>query len=272
MKTSLLLASCFVVALATGIGEVGAQVPERVRIETGVVLAGESFRWVGGPLTPPVGGSMPTDGLILFDLSTTVNVTERLQVGAGAQAALALNPGDGLFVRAAHDAGWGDTSASVHVTTIRERLWVPGVQVSGHVTAPTATLRHLQTDAWSRTARATLSKSFHPRFWTWGSASHSDFVGRNGLTITPLRSWGGGVGIGITRASILQLGIEEFAGAERNHEGQQLSSAVRDGQLTMTMTRFSRGRPRTSLILGLAGLRRDSPTYVIGVRRAVASF
>jgi hypothetical protein len=267
----LLLTSCAVVCLAFDTTELNAQVPERVRVEMGLALAGESLRWIGGPIAVPFGEKLPADGLIVVDLNATVNVTGRVQVGVGSQAAVAVNPIELVGGRESQ-AGWGDSVAFVQVAALGERSWSPGVQVSAHVSAPTATLPQLRVDAWNRTGRATVSKSFHPRLWIWGSSTYSDFVGKDGFTISPLLSQGAGIGLGVTKASTLQLGVETFAGAERRRGNRLLTGRMRDGQITLTMTRFSRGRPRTSLILGVSGLQAETPTLVVGTRFTVVSF
>jgi hypothetical protein len=207
-----------------------------------------------------------------MDLNATVNVSGRVQFGIGGQAAVAINPAIGAFGGQKSQGGWGDSVAFAQVAVLSERSWTPGLHVSAHVSAPTATLPHLRIDAWNRSGRATVSKSFHPRLWIWGSSTYSDFIGKDGLTISPLLSQGAGIGIGVTKASTLQLGVETFAGAERRRGNRLLTGRMRDGQITLTMTRFNRGRPRTSLILGVSGFRGDTPTFVVGTRFTVVSF
>jgi hypothetical protein len=238
----------------------------------GVALAGESLRWIGGAVAIPVGEKVPADSLVVMDLSATVNVSGRVQLGIGGQAAIAINPAMEAFGGGKSQVGWGDSVAFAQVAVLSERSWMPGLHVSAHLSAPTATLPHLRVDAWNRTGRATVSKSFHPRLWIWGSSTYSDFVGKDGLTISPLLSQGAGIGIGVTRASTLQFGVETFAGAERRRGNRLLTGRMRDSQITLTLTRFNRGRPRTSLILGISGLQAETPTLVVGTRFTVVSF
>lgn len=259
-----------------------AQPPERFRLDLGF---GSLFRkdepgFLGGSFAPRAGLVGPTDVLALFDVTGTVNITERLSFSAGLPFGLVENfgkvregtsPLGGLFEEGDTEFGIGDVHAEVNYQLLGEGRFSPGVSVGAEGGAPTAKYVGLGTGLWRATGRVSLSKSLHPRLFLFAGGSFSHFFEKKEVDPGPIASYGGGVGIGITRAILLNLQVEEIAGGEFKESSKVVSPFTRDLQAGVGATIFSKGRPRLSAFFSAGGLRND-PVFLLTFRWAVLSF
>jgi hypothetical protein len=247
-----------------------AQVPERLRLDlsAGLLFAPDSRGFLIGDLAPRAGQVGPSPAIGLFDLAATLNITQKLALSAGVPFGLTarLNPADRLdWV-----AGRGDAHAAIAFGLVPERRRSPGISIQAEGGAPTASLPFLGSQLWRVTGRSVLYKSLHPRFSLSADASYSHFARKSYLRGEPIRSFGAGLGIGITRASILNLQVEHLYGGKRVAAGKVAVPYTRDLHAGLGITRYSRGRPRFTLLVSAGGLPRD-PVLVLGFRFALLS-
>jgi hypothetical protein len=267
-KLSYLFELLLVLGLAS---PVGAQPPERVRVDLGVAMLSApklTGHWFSGSFAPAPGQAGPVDLLVLLDLSTSVNISSR--VSSSVSLPLALTKHSGGQATPALDGGIGDAHAELSVGALDERRYAPGLSLVVGAGAPTASLSFMGTGLWRWTTGASVSKSFHPRFSVNAYGSFSRFVEKRAIMIAPVKSLGAGVTIGITRASVLSLHLDEFAGGQRKNGTREVFPATRDFQASLGITRYSRGRPRVSLLLSGGGLR-NSPVFIVAIRSAILS-
>lgn len=246
-----------------------AQPPERLRLDLSIGLLGptNSEVFLGGFFAPRVGSVPPVAMLTHFDLTATVNITERVAISFGMPAGVASKPD---FAEDLIDGGTGDVHAAVACHCLPETKYTPGITMRLEGGAPTATLALLGTGFWRRTGGATISKSFHPRFSIFADGSYSDFLRERDIRAEPMRSYSAGIGIGITKAMVLNIEAGEiFAGAQKEKEKVVLPP-IRDLRVGAGFTHFAEGRPRWSFIIS-AGNLRDEPVLLILVKWAIVS-
>lgn len=264
--------------------EVYAQPPERVRVDLALNVLGAPTPvagFFGGAFPPPhPGDTEPVRVLTLGELSTTVNVSSRVSASVGLPFAVTLqragyrvvSPGavrpqyrpTDPSVRLAR----GDLHTEVGVLAVAERRFLPAVSVAAELSAPTASLTFLGVGTTKAGGRLIATKTFHPRLSVFAGYGRAEFQRHASLSIAPAQTVGGGIAIGMTRATIVSLYVEESAGAThtRSHD-RSMTSALNAG---VAITRFSRGRPRFSFLVSGGGLR-GRPILVSGFRWAIAS-
>lgn len=266
----------FVLMLLGFAGPLYAQPPERFRLDFSLssIYFTDERVFLGGDFAPRAGLVGPTDILALFDVTGTVNVTERLSVSLGLPFGIVQTFREGtleaLFGEGETKFGIGDVHAEVGYQILGEKRVLPGVRVQAEGGAPTAEFAGLGTGLWRVTGRGTLSKSLSPRFSLFATGSYSQNFDKTGVDAGPITSYGGGVGIGITRATILTLQIEEVVGGRLIEDGEVVAPFTRDLHAGIGTTLFSKGRPRASVLISAAGLR-TAPAFLLTVRWAILS-
>jgi hypothetical protein len=255
-----------------------AQVPERFRLDFGMVLfsGSETRGFMGGPEAPRAGLIGPTDFLGLFEVAGTLNLTERFSLAAGLPFGVVSKPeetdiGGGVSVPTEElTFGLGDVHAEMGYQLLRQGRFLPGLHVQVEAGAPTAKFAGLGTGLWRVTGKAQVSKALHPTFSIFASGGYSHFFEKDGIDPGPIVSYGGGVGLGLSRSVLLTIQGEEVAGGEIKEAGQVTVPFTRDLRLGLGLTFFSAGRPRTTLLFAVGGLR-DQPTFTLAVKWVVLS-
>jgi len=262
-----------------------AQPPQRFRLDVSAALfSGPNSRgFLGGIFAPTTTSIGRTQLATLFDVSGVVNVTERLSLSAGIPFGLVRRPEVGpetspvaqLFGEDEFDFGLGDVHAELGYDVVGERQFFPGVRLQVEGGAPTADNLLLGADLWRATGRVSLTKSLHPRFILFANGSVSEFFEKEEkegvVDQKPVISFGGGAGIGITQTLFMTLQIEEVSGGERTVNDRIIVPFNRDLRAGLGLTRFSKGRPRFSVVVSGGRLQED-PTLILTLRWAVLSF
>ena len=199
--------------------------------------------------------------LMLNDVSTTLNVSPRVAITLGMPFSLTQKFTAEREVR----GGIGDVYSQLSLGALPERKTLPAVSIQVEGGAPSATLDFLAGKVWRSTGRLSVSKAIGPRFSVMASAGYTQFFRTDRVVIDPIRSAGVGIGLGITRASILSVQLEEARGGRREETGQTVLPGTRDLRAGVGITWFSRGRPRFSLLVSAAGLRQD-PVLLTSIR------
>jgi hypothetical protein len=243
-----------------------AEPPERFRLDL-------SAGYFNRPLTVGfIGGALPRlvlagpSHVALFDVSGTLNVTEGLSIAAGLPFGYVSGSRRGN-----NGFGLGDVYGAFGYLLLDESSFFPSTRVRIEGGGPTASLDALGAGLPRASAGLTVSKSLHPRFAVFLDASHSRFFEQDDLELKPVSSIGGGFNIGVTDAHILDLYVEQVFNGEVREKGVATSAAIRDLRAGIGLTLYSKGRPRSSFNISVAGLQ-DKPTAFLTLKFALLSF
>jgi hypothetical protein len=267
-------AIAFLVAFQLTTEVTQAQGLERVRFDMFVGVGATTFDSL---VTPEVfreafarGNNVPSDAFLIIQPALMVAPSGRVQAGIEMPLGMAFNPAAPLMGLPYARVGLGDARVFVSALAVSERRFTPSVQTVGFGSLESATLRHLASPAVVG-GRVIAYKTISPRFRLGGGAGYADYVrARGNPVLEPLRTWGGMVEVGVSKAWLLNIAIDQVSGAAV-HPENELVTGIDDLQANVTFAKFHYGRQRFAFVASAFGLHRDNPLLLVGVRLPILS-